>query len=160
METERTISQLGLNSCGARLLPAGSLLLCSRATIADLKIASVEMCTNQGFKSLVGQPDVSNEFLYYKLLTMKPQMIERAFGSTFLEISKANVAALEIAMPSLPEQTAIAAVLSDMDAELMALEARRNKTRALKQAMMQVVSSFLCKIFKEREVIAYSSHGI
>lgn len=137
IETERTISQLGLNSCGARLLPAGSLLLCSRATIGDLKIASVEMCTNQGFKSLVCQPSVSNEFLYYKLLTMKQQMIERAFGSTFLEISKVNVAALEIAAPSPPEQTAIAAVLSDMDSELSALGARRDKTRALKQAMMQ-----------------------
>jgi type I restriction enzyme S subunit len=40
-------------------------------------------------------------------------------------------------VPSLPEQTAIAAVLSDMDAELAALEQRREKTRALKQAMMQ-----------------------
>jgi type I restriction enzyme S subunit len=40
-------------------------------------------------------------------------------------------------VPPLPEQTAIAAVLSDMDAELAALEARRDKTRALKQAMMQ-----------------------
>jgi type I restriction enzyme S subunit len=68
---------------------------------------------------------------------MKGQMIERAFGSTFLEISKANVATLEISLPTLPEQAAIADVLSDMDAEITALEARRHKTRALKQAMMQ-----------------------
>ena len=42
-------------------------------------------------------------------------------------------------MPELAEQTAIASVLSDMDAELAALEARRNKTRALKQGMMQAL---------------------
>jgi type I restriction enzyme S subunit len=42
-----------------------------------------------------------------------------------------------VRLPTLPEQTAIAAVLSDMDAELAALEARRDKTRALKQGMMQ-----------------------
>lgn len=137
LDTERTISRLGLNSSGARLLPAGALLLCSRATIGELKIASEKICTNQGFKSLICKPEVSNEFLYYKLLTMKQQMIERAFGSTFLEISKANVAALEILVPPVTEQSAIATALSDMDAELSALEARRDKTRALKQAMMQ-----------------------
>jgi len=82
-------------------------------------------------------PGVSNEFLYYKLLTMKSQMIERAIGSTFLEISKKDTAALEFSIPDLPQQTAIADVLSDMDAELVALEQRRDKTRDLKQGMMQ-----------------------
>jgi type I restriction enzyme S subunit len=136
-ETERTISRLGLQSSGASLLPAGALLLCSRATIGEVRIAGGAISTNQGFKSLVCKPSVSNEFLYYKLLTMKQKMVERAFGSTFLEISKGNVAALEVDTPPLPEQTAIAVVLSDMDAALVALETRRDKTRELKQAMMQ-----------------------
>jgi type I restriction enzyme S subunit len=136
-DTDRTISRLGLQSSGARLLPAGALLLCSRATIGAVKLAGGEICTNQGFKSLVCTPSVSNDFLYYKLLTMKQKMMERAFGSTFLEISKGNVAALEVNTPPPPEQTAIAVVLSDMDAELAALEQRREKTRDLKQAMMQ-----------------------
>ena len=136
-ETERTISHSGLNNSGAVLLPIGTLLLCSRATIGELKIAAEPVCTNQGFKSLVCRPGTSNELLYYKLLTMKQQMVERAFGSTFLEISTRNVSALEVAAPPIDEQAAIAAVLSDMDAELAALEARRDKTRALKQGMMQ-----------------------
>ncbi|MGQ0594978.1 MAG: restriction endonuclease subunit S [Gammaproteobacteria bacterium] len=136
-ETERSITREGLASCSAQLLPAGTLLLCSRATIGELKIAATEVCTNQGFKSLICNRDVSNEFLYYKLLTMKSQMIERAIGSTFLEISKRDTAALEVSLPELGEQTAIATVLSDMDAEIAALEARRDKTRLLKQGMMQ-----------------------
>jgi type I restriction enzyme S subunit len=136
-ETERTISRDGLNNSGATLLPVGALLLCSRATIGEVKIASVPMCTNQGFKSLVCRPEVSNEFLYYKLLTMKQQLVERAFGSTFLEISTHNVSSLEFATPPHDEQTAIAAVLSDMDAELLALDALRGKTRGLKEAMIQ-----------------------
>jgi type I restriction enzyme S subunit len=119
------------------LLPVGSLLLCSRATIGEVRIAGREICTNQGFKSLVCKPGVSNEFLYYKLLTMKSQIVERAIGSTFLEISKKDTAALELSAPEHVEQTAIAEVLSDMDAELAALEQRRDKTRALKQGMMQ-----------------------
>lgn len=137
IETERTISTDGLASCSAQLLPVGSLLLCSRATIGEVRIAGCEICTNQGFKCLVCKPGVSNEFLYYKLMTMRAQMVERAIGSTFLEISKKDTVALQLSVPEHGEQTAIAEVLSDMDAELAALEQRRDKTRALKQGMMQ-----------------------
>ena len=136
-ETERTISQAGLDSCSAQLLPAGTLLLCSRATIGELKIAGCEVCTNQGFKSLIARKDVNNEYLYYLLQTMKPRMVEKAIGSTFLEISKKDTASLEVSLPAFNEQVAIAAVLSDMDAELAALERRLAKTRAVKQGMMQ-----------------------
>jgi len=137
IETERTISISGLRSCSARLLPPGSLLLCSRATIGEVRISGSEICTNQGFKSLMCKPGISNEFLYYKLLTMKSQMIERAIGSTFLEISKKDAAMLELSIPQYDEQAAVAAVLSDMDAEIEALERRLAKTRALKLGMMQ-----------------------
>jgi type I restriction enzyme S subunit len=58
-------------------------------------------------------------------------------GSTINNLRPSSIESLEFGFPSLPEQTAIAAVLSDMDAEIAALEARRNKTRDLKQAMMQ-----------------------
>ena len=58
-------------------------------------------------------------------------------GSNYPAISSDNVASLAILFPCFDEQVAIAAVLSDMDAEIAALEARRNKTRDLKQAMMQ-----------------------
>ena len=137
IETERSISRAGLNNSGATMLPVGALLLCSRATIGEVKIAGVPVCTNQGFKSLVCRSGTSNEFLYYKLLTMKSEMIERAFGSTFLELSTRNVFAIEVSLPPFDEQIAIATVLSDIDNEMYALEARRDKTRALKQAMMQ-----------------------
>lgn len=135
--TERRITSEGMRACAASLLPRGSLLLCSRATIGEVKIASTEICTNQGFKSLICKPGVSNEFLYYLLLTLKQQMIERAIGSTFLEIGKRELAAISVLFPEEPEQVAIAAVLSDMDDEIAALEARREKTHAIKQAMMQ-----------------------
>jgi len=64
-------------------------------------------------------------------------MDAQAIGWTFLAIGKHDVATIEMRMQSHDEQTAIAAVLSDTDAELAALEARREKTRAIKQGMMQ-----------------------
>lgn len=136
-ETARTISPQGLAASSATLLPAGSLLLCSRATIGELKIATTPVSTNQGFKALICGGAVNNEFLYYLLLTMKAALVERASGSTFLEISKGDTARLEIRLPQPDEQTAIASVLSDMDNEIAALEDKRDKTLALKQGMMQ-----------------------
>ena len=137
LATERSITKAGLASCRASLLPVGALLLCSRTTIGEIKIATFPVCTNQGFKSLVCKDNVSNEFLYYLLLTLKPQMIERATGSTFLEIGKRDLASIELSVPPESEQCAIAAILSDMDAEIAALERRRDKTHAIKQGMMQ-----------------------
>ena len=138
-ETDRTLTPAGLAACSARLLPAGALLLCTRATVGDVKIAAMPVCTNQGFKSLVCRGHVHNEYLYYQLLTMKPRMLAKASGSTFPELSKAETAALRVPVPSLNEQRAIAQVLADMDDELVALDARRDKTRQLKLGMMQAL---------------------
>jgi type I restriction enzyme S subunit len=135
--TERRITQEGLANCSASLLPAGALLLCSRATIGEVKIARIDVCTNQGFKSLVCREGTSSEFLYYLLLTLKPQMLEKAIGSTFLEIGYRDVASIQASFPCERDQAAIATVLSDIDAEIAALEARREKARAIKQGMMQ-----------------------
>ena len=60
-----------------------------------------------------------------------------AAGTKVYATNRSHVASVEMHLPEIPEQIAIAAVLSDMDGELAALEARRDKTRAIKQAMMQ-----------------------
>ena len=128
----------GLNSSGATLLPKGALLLCSRATIGEVKIAAMPVATNQGFKSLVCVASVDYEYVYYTLLMIKEQMIDLATGSTFQEISKRDVANIRIpAPPNLSEQRAIAAVLTDVDALIGSLEALMSKQRAIKQAAMQ-----------------------
>jgi len=80
---------------------------------------------------------VNNEYLYYAIPMMKPRMVEKASGSTFLELSKKDAESLELYLPPFDEQVAIASVLSDMDAEIEALERRRDKTWLLKQGMMQ-----------------------
>ena len=127
----------GLTSCAANLLPAGAILLCSRATIGETRIAALPVCTNQGFKSLVCKEGICNEFLYYLVVTLKPQLIKRATGSTFLEISKRDVASIEVVLPSSDEQRAIAEALSDMDCLLEMLDTLIAKKLAIKRAAMQ-----------------------
>jgi len=139
--TERTITQLGISSSGASLLPAGALLLCTRATIGEVRIAAQPTATNQGFKSLVVRPGTSNIFLYYLISTLRPKFIERASGSTFLEIGRGDLISVDIRIPQEDEQAAIAEVLSDMDSEIEALVAERDKMRLVKQGMMQELLS-------------------
>ncbi|MBK8961044.1 MAG: restriction endonuclease subunit S [Proteobacteria bacterium] len=74
---------------------------------------------------------------YLNSRSIQRQKASLGQGDAVVHISAASLAAIELVVPPLPEQTAIAAVLSDMDAELAALEQRRRKTQALKQAMMQ-----------------------
>ena len=73
----------------------------------------------------------------FQTAAVRQQFLFYAVGKKVSGISKTNIPKLTLPVPSVPEQTAIADVLSDMDAELAALEARRDKTRDLKQAMMQ-----------------------
>lgn len=135
--TESKITESGLKSSSATLLPKGALLLCSRATIGEVRIAGNEICTNQGFKSLVAHESICNEWLYYMVHILRFKMMERAIGSTFLEISKKDLSELDIAVPTFLEQCAIAQVLSDMDDEIEQLEKKLAKCQQIKQGMMQ-----------------------
>jgi type I restriction enzyme S subunit len=135
--TERTISDKGLQQSAAVLLPIGTILLCSRATVGEMCIAEKPIATNQGFKNLICNEKVNNEFLYYLLQTKVNTMLELAIGSTFLEISKKALASIEIKLPPLPEQRRIAAALSDMDALITALEKLIAKNRNIKQGAMK-----------------------
>ena len=135
--TERRISAAGLANSAASLLPAGSLLLCTRATIGDVRIATIPICVNQGFKPLVCKNGIDNEFLYYVVLTLKSQMLERASGSTFQEIGKSALSTIPFPVPAPAEQRAIAEALSDVDCLLESLDALVAKKRAIKNATMQ-----------------------
>lgn len=139
--TESKITESGLKASSATLLPKGALLLCSRATIGEVRIAGNTICTNQGFKSLVVHQNISNEWLYYMVHVLKFNMLEKAIGSTFLEISKKDLAELDIIVPEFTEQKAIAQVLSDMDSEIELLEKKLAKYQQIKQGMMQELLS-------------------
>jgi type I restriction enzyme S subunit len=110
----------------------------SRATIGECAIATIPLATNQGFKNFIPKDPVDRDFLYYLLISQKRGFIELCSGSTFLEIGKRQLAGYTVRIPQTKdEQQAIAAVLSDMDAEIQALEARLAKARAVKEGMMQ-----------------------
>lgn len=138
IDTTRKISVSGLKASSAEIIPANSIVMTSRATVGECAINRVDVTTNQGFKNFIPFDKVDVEFLYYLLLTQRQGFINLCGGSTFLEIGKAQLRVFGVRVPATKiEQTAIAAILSDMDDEIVALEGKLAKARHLKQGMMQ-----------------------
>lgn len=135
--TEKTITENGLRNCSAKLLPIGSILMSSRATIGERCINTVPMATNQGFKSLVCKDGINNEFIYYYVDILKEKLIGLASGSTFLEVSKKVVEDIKIVIPSLEEQEKIASILSEVDKKIDGYENKKQKLEELKKGLMQ-----------------------
>ena len=136
-ESVRKITKEGFLNSSGKILPIGSILLTTRAGIGDVSILMKEGCTNQGFQSLVAKKGYNNEYLYYLITTLKNVLIQNASGSTFLEISPNKIKQIEISISDYKEQTRIATILSDMDAELTLLEQKLEKYKKIKLGMMQ-----------------------
>ncbi|MCT4221552.1 restriction endonuclease subunit S [Elizabethkingia anophelis] len=117
-KSERTISELGLKNSSAKILPQGCILLTTRATIGEVAIAQEECTTNQGFQSLVVRENCNNIFLFHWIKENKFELIKRANGSTFPEISKSEIELIKISLPSLEEQTKIANFLSSIQEKI------------------------------------------
>ena len=110
-DTEMHISEEALGNSGARRLPAGAVLLTSRATIGETAITTVPMATNQGFANFVCNKQLLNVFLVYYLQSIKDSLISLGSGSTFLEVTKGTLVRVRIPLPPFSEQTQIAAFL-------------------------------------------------
>lgn len=140
--TLRSISDAGLRSSSAELIPANSVVMTSRATIGACAINVLPVTTNQGFKNLVPLGNVDTHFLYYLMCTKTEDLIRLCAGSTFLEIGKAELARFNVQVaPLLEEQRGIAQALSSADALIESLQQLIAKKRALKQGVMQALLS-------------------
>lgn len=110
----RDLSHWGYLSSGARLMPKGSVLFSSRAPIGYCVIAEVELCTNQGFKSIVLREGMLPEFVRYYLLSSKDYAESLAGGTTFLELSGSRLASMQIPVAPIDEQRRIVDKLDDI----------------------------------------------
>ena len=107
-DTQIHISEEALGNSGARRLPAGTVLLTSRATIGETAITTVPMATNQGFANFVCNEGLLNIYLVYYLQAIKDLLISLGSGTTFLEVTKGTLVGVKIPLPPLSEQTQIA----------------------------------------------------
>lgn len=118
LSSARMITKKGYESCSTMLVPAGTVVMSSRAPIGHLGVASVPLCTNQGCKSFVPTDAVKSKFLYHALRYALDDIRALGSGSTFLEVGKQKLASFSIPLPPLGEQTRIAAWLDNQVAIL------------------------------------------
>jgi len=113
---ERNITEIGLKSCSTQLLPKNTVLFSSRAPIGYIAIAENEVCTNQGFKSVIPNENIDPLFLYYLLKYNKNKIESMGSGTTFKEVSGNTMKNIVVSVPKdMETQKQIAAVLGSID---------------------------------------------
>jgi type I restriction enzyme S subunit len=116
---ERNITEKGLASCSAQMMPKDAVLFTSRAPIGYVAIASQSVCTNQGFKSIVVNEKADPLFVYYLLKYNKDAIEAMGSGTTFKEVSGKTMRAVKVRIPlAVSYQKRIAAVLDSLDTKI------------------------------------------
>lgn len=97
---ELDVTENGLKSASLKIMPAGTVLLSSRAPIGYLAISRENVTTNQGFKSFIPSSKFSTEFIYYTIKNLIPEIEANSSGSTFQEVSASTLRTIRTVLPS------------------------------------------------------------
>ncbi len=137
LKGERNITRAGMESCSTQMLPKGSILFSSRAPIGYVAIAAREMCTNQGFKSVIPNETVDYLFLFYLLKYNRDKIESMGSGTTFKEVSGSTMKNIEVTVPeSIEVQRKIAGILNSIDSKI------ENNIKINDNLMQQAVTIF------------------
>ncbi|MEI6318774.1 MAG: restriction endonuclease subunit S [Pseudomonadota bacterium] len=139
--TKETVTEDGLKSSSAKLMPPGCVLLTSRATIGYTAVSQVPICTNQGFVNFICGKDLLPEFLAYWLRTQKEKMLQQAGGTTFKEIARGTLRKFEISYPPLDEQRRIVDLLARSDGIVFRHRTAQQKASELHNALLSQLFS-------------------
>jgi len=141
--TKETLTEKGLKSCSAKMWPTGSVILSTGATIGEVGIAKIDLCTKQGITGIVCNEHLNNYFLKYWLQLNKNTLFRFSQGTTFKEIRPRPLGNLRIKTPSpfeeigVLEQEAIAGIPSKVDEAIEAVENSIKAAERLKKSLMQ-----------------------
>lgn len=140
---ERNITEIGLKSCSTQLLPKDTVLFSSRAPIGYVAIAANEVCTNQGFKSVVPNENTDPLFLYYLLKYNKDKIEGMGSGTTFKEVSGNTMKNIVVFVPTDKKvQERISSMLGSIDDKIEENERINNNLAEQSQA---IFAEFMCK---------------
>ena len=144
---ERNITEKGLASCSAQMMPKDAVLFTSRAPIGYVAIASQSVCTNQGFKSIVVNEKADPLFVYYLLKYNKDAIEAMGSGTTFKEVSGKTMRAVKVRIPlDVSYQKRIAAVLDSLDTKI------ENNERINDNLEQQALAIFQQEFLREGEL--------
>lgn len=132
---EIDITEEGYNSTSTKLMPKGTILFTSRAPIGYISIAQNDICTNQGFKSLVPKK-AGTCFLYCFLKYVTPEIENKSTGSTFKEASGALMKSLQVIMPDQKVFEEFEEIVSPLFARIESLEKENSRLSLLRDTLL------------------------
>ena len=148
--TERSITDKGLSSSAAKLMPPDTVMLTKRAPVGAVSIAAVPMCTNQGFLNFVCGPNLLPAYLAYWLLANGPYLDAVANGSTYPELYKSDLFEFEIAIPSIEKQKEVLKVITSTKQLMLILDAATNSAVDVEEVLkLQNIRGKVERVFKD-----------
>ena len=127
-EAQKTITELGLSESSTKLLKPGDIIISARGTIGAIAVLKKEMAFNQSCYGIRSKSDkIYQDFLYYLLKNSINTLLQNSYGAVFDTITRETFSLIFCPLPPLPEQKAIAEVLSSIDDKIELLH-RQNKT--------------------------------
>ena len=154
LETERTVTDAGLAQISSGLLPVGSVLLSSRAPIGYLAVAEVPVAINQGFIAMKPRKNVSNLFLLLWARAAHDEIVSRANGSTFLEISKANFRPIPLVVPPFSVFAAFDKVVGPLHARIVSNLRESRALASLRDALLPKLISGELRVPDVERIVA------
>ena len=138
---EQCITESAYNSCSTKLMPAGTVLFTSRAPVGTVAIAMNDICTNQGFKSVIPKKEIGTAFVYYFLKENKQLIESHASGTTFMEVSGNVLKNIPAIVPKLEVADQFTAICTPLFNEQRQNELEIGRLQELQQTLVSSISS-------------------
>lgn len=136
---ERDVTQAGIDSSSAVLMPKHSVLLSTRAPIGYLAISGNEVSTNQGFKSIIPDAGYHEYYIYYLLKRNIPAISRQGVGTTFKEVSKETLSDFRLLLPPKPIANEFANTVSSLCENRCVLEKENEELTKLRDWLLPML---------------------
>ncbi len=154
LDTERCITDAGLQQISSGLLPKGTVLLSSRAPIGYLAVAEVPVAINQGFIAMKANEGISNLFLLFWASVSHDEIVSRANGSTFLEISKSNFRPILVIRPTDGVMNAFEGMVRPIYERIVQCERESSTLAALRDTLLPKLISGELRVKEAERAVA------
>jgi len=146
-DSERKITEIGLKSCSTKIVPKNTIIMCSRASVGDVRIAGTELCTNQGFINFIVDDTIFFKFLFYIIKGhLGDYFNEIAPGTTYKEISGTKAVIEKIPIPPFTEQKLISAYLDKTTAVInKAVSIKKEQLNKLEELKKSIIYKAVTK---------------
>ena len=155
---KKDITVDGYNSCSTRIIPKGSIVFSSRAPIGLIAFAGNDLCTNQGFKSVIPYLMDLKNWIYYSLQNKTEGIINRAPGTTFKEVSGTFLQKEIIPLPPLAEQQRIVAKVNELMTLCDELEATEQELEALENRFEEYLPKSILQAAVQGKLVPQDLH--